>query len=90
MQKVVVQMLVYYQIHHFPYCRVDAHANVCALFLIRRWICVDLRRNRSRSSGAVLGVAVCAHVLYTGLYSRLVSSLGSDPFTVLFSHVVES
>ena len=65
-------MFVYYQICHFPYCRVDAHANVCALFLIRKWICVVLRRNRSRSSGAVSQAAVCTHGLYTGLYNCLV------------------
>ena len=37
-----------------------------------------------------MGTAVCTHLLYTGLYNCLISSLGADPFTVLFSHVVES
>ena len=38
--------------------------------------------------GAVSGETRCTHVLYTGLYSCLVSSLGTDHFTVVFSHVV--
>ena len=33
---------------------------------------------------------MCTHLLYTGLYSCPVSSLGADLSTVLFSHVVES
>ena len=32
----------------------------------------------------------CPYVLYAGLYSCLVSSLGADPFIVVFSHVVVS
>ena len=42
------------------------------------------------SSGAVSGEAVCTPVLFTGLYSCPYSSLGADPFTVLFRRVVES
>ena len=78
-----------FEIHHCHYCSVDAHANISVLLLIRKWISVVLRRNRSRCFWAVSGAAVCTHVLYTELYSCLVSSLGADPFTVLFSHVVE-
>ena len=73
-----------FEIGHCHYCSVDAPAYISALFLIRKWICVVLGRKRLRSSRA----AVCTHVLYTGLYSCLVSSLGANPFTVLFSHVV--
>ena len=36
--------------------------------------------------GAVLGAALCTHVLY----SCLVSSLSADPLAVLFTHVVKS
>ena len=44
-------------------------------------ICVVLRRNRPRSQGASSGTAVCIYVLYTGLYSCLMSSLNADPFS---------
>ena len=33
------------------------------------------------TSGEVLGAAASTHVLYIGLYSCLVSSLGADPFS---------
>ena len=79
-----------FEIRHCHYCSVDAHANISALFLIRKSIYVVLRRKKSRSSRAVSGAAVSTNVLYTGLYSCLVSSLGADPLTVLFNHVVES
>ena len=82
-------MLLMFEIRYCHYCSVDAHANISALFLFRKWICVVLR-NRFRSSGAVSGSAVCTHVLYTGLHSCLISSLGGEPFTLLFSHAVES
>ena len=62
---------------------------VSVLFLIRKLICVVLRRNRSSSSGAVLGESVCTHVLYSGLYSCLIRGLGADPLTELFIHLVE-
>ena len=41
--------------HHCPYCSVDTHAKMSALFLIKKWISVVLRINRARS----LGAAVC-------------------------------
>ena len=51
-------------------------------------MCVVLRRNRLRS--LLVGTVVCTNVLYTGVYSCLVSSLGADPFTVLLIHVAEN
>ena len=33
---------------------------------------------------------LCAHLLYTELYSCLVNILDADPFTMLVGHVVES
>ena len=75
-----------FEIRHCHYCIVNASANISALFLIRKSIYVVLRRNRSMSSGAV-SWELC--VLYSGLYSSLVSSLGAAPITVLSSHVAE-
>ena len=73
-----------FEICHCHYCSDDAHAqNICSILDYEVDLCCW-------SSGAVSGAAVCTPVLYTGLYSCLVSSLGADPFTVLFSHVVES
>ena len=51
-----------------------------ALFMIRKWICVVLSRRRCKCFGAVSGVAVCTHLLHTGLYSLSpsVAQLSSD------------
>ena len=52
-------------------------------YRIRMLMCVVLKgeTGKGASSKAVLGAAVCTHVLYSGLYSCRLSSLGADPFT---------
>ena len=80
-----------FEIRHCHYCSVDTHANISALFLIRKLIFVVLRKNRARRWGPVPGqLCVCTPELYTGLYICLVRSMGADPFTVMFSHIAES
>ena len=62
--------------------------HIPALFLIVKWICVVLRRNRSRSLGTVSGAAVCTHDCTVVLSVAWV--MNDHPFTVLFSHVLET
>ena len=74
-----------FEIRHCHYCSVDAHAKISVLFLIMKWICVVWARG---SIGGSCVYTWTGH--WTALISCLVSSLGVDPLTVLFSHVVES
>ena len=66
----------------------------CINYRIRKWMCVILNILGETCHGGLSEVVSGAAAVYTStllwFYSCLVSSLGADLSTVLFSHVVES
>ena len=66
----------------------------CINYRIRKWMCVILNILGETCHGGLSEVVSGAAAVYTctllWFYSCLVSSLGADLSTVLFSHVVES
>ena len=74
-----------FEICHCHNSSVNAHAHFSAIFLIRKWICVVLRRNKWWSLGQYWGL-LCLHIYYT-LDCTVVLSVAwvlIDLLTVLF------